>query len=289
MAPAMPRVEGVEHHYADAGGLRMHYAEAGDPQAAALLLVHGWPENWWAWRELIGPLAERFHVICPDLRGLGWTEAPRHGYEKAQLARDVVALMDVLGIERASWIGHDWGAFAGWHAMTERPERFERFMPLSIPHPWLPEGRPDPARLLRLWYQGVLAAPVLGPISVAWLGFPVQILRKSRKVGSWSDEELEVYGEVLRSDGHVNASVQYYRTFLLREMAPLARGMFRDRRLTVPTRLLAGTSDPIVRDMGDAYRDYADDMEVELVPGAAHWLPEERPDVVLERALEFLS
>jgi len=284
----MPQVEGVEHHYADLDGLRMHYAEAGDPRADAVLLVHGWPENWWAWRELIGPLAERFHVICPDLRGLGWSDAPPRGYEKAQLARDVVALMDHLGIDRARWVGHDWGGFIGFHAMTERPERFDRFMPLSIPHPWPPEGRPDLERLLRLWYQGVLAAPVLGPISVARLGFPVQILRKSRKVGSWTDEELELYGQLLRSPGHVHASVQYYRSFLLREMIPLARGQFRARRLTVPTRLLAGTSDPVAGGMGDAYRDYADDMEVELVPGAAHWLPEEKPDVVLERALDFL-
>jgi pimeloyl-ACP methyl ester carboxylesterase len=288
MPPAMPHVEGVEHHYADLDGLRMHYAEAGDPEADVVLLVHGWPENWWAWRALIGPLAERFRVICPDLRGLGWTDAPPRGYEKAQLARDVVALMDVLGIERARWVGHDWGGFAGWYATTEHPERFERFMPLSIPHPWPDDGPPDPRRLVRLWYQAVLAAPVLGRFSVSRLGFPLQILRKSRKAGSWSDVELELYGELMRSDGHANASVQYYRSFLLHEFVPIARGTFRERRLTVPTRLMAGTSDPIVRGMGDAYRDYADDMEVELVPGVAHWLPEERPDVVLERALEFL-
>src|SRR5438045_656957 len=132
----MPHLEGVEHRFADAGGLRTHYVEAGDPAADTVLLVHGWPECWWAWRHLIGPLAERFHVIAPDLRGLGWSAAPPGGYEKWNLARDVVALMDELRIERASWVGHDWGGFAGWHAMTEHGERFERFMPLSIPPPW---------------------------------------------------------------------------------------------------------------------------------------------------------
>ncbi|MEA2373770.1 MAG: hypothetical protein QOD53_233, partial [Thermoleophilaceae bacterium] len=65
MALAMPHVEGVEHRYADVDGLRMHYAEAGDPSAEALVLQHGWPQNWWIWRELIGPLSERFHVIAP--------------------------------------------------------------------------------------------------------------------------------------------------------------------------------------------------------------------------------
>jgi pimeloyl-ACP methyl ester carboxylesterase len=288
MAPEMPQLDGVEHRYADAAGLRMHYAEAGDPAADALLLVHGWPENWWAWRDLIGPLSERFHVIAPDLRGLGWTEAPPGGYEKWNLARDVVALMDALGIDRARWVGHDWGAFAGWHATTEHPERFERFMPLSIPHPWQPEGAPDPRRLLRLWYQAVLAAPVLGRLAVGPIGFPAQVLRRSRVAGDWSDEEIEYYEELLRRPGYTSASTQYYRAFLLREVLPLARGQFSDRHLSVPTRLVIGRHDPLARDMGDEYRDHADDMDVLQVDGAGHWLPEEKPDAVLEIALGFL-
>ncbi len=288
MAPAMPQVEGVEHRHAQLDGLRMHYAEAGDPDADALLLVHGWPENWWAWRKLIGPLSQRFRVIAPDLRGLGWTDPAPDGYDKAQLGRDVVALMDELGIERARWLGHDWGAFSGWHAMTEHPARFERFMPLSVPHPWPPEGPPSPRRLARAWYQAVLAAPLLGPLAIGPIGFPRKILQKSRVAGEWADGELDLYEELLRRPGYGNASIQYYRTFVTRELIALARGQFRDRRLTVPTRLLVGVHDAVARDMGEEYREHADDMRVERVDGAGHWLPEEKPEVVLERALEFL-
>src|SRR5205823_5954937 len=133
-------------------------------------------------------------------------------------------VMDELGIERARWVGHDWGSFAGFHAMFDNLDRFERFMPLSMPHPWPPDGPPDPRRLLRLWYQVLIASPVLGPLAIR-RGFPVQALRKSRKAGRWTDEELELYG---------------------------------------------------------------DDMEVEYVEGAAHWLPEEKPEDVLQRAFEFL-
>jgi pimeloyl-ACP methyl ester carboxylesterase len=288
MGPQMPQLEGVQHGYADVGGLRMHYAEAGDPAADTLLLVHGWPQNWWAWRHLIGPLSERFHVIAPDLRGLGWTEAPPDGYEKWNLARDVVALMDVLHVERARWLGHDWGGFAGWHAMTEHGERFERFMPLSIPHPWPPEGPLDPRRLARTWYQVVLAAPVLGRLAVGPIRFPRRILERARVAGRWSGEELDLYEELLRRPGYTEASTQYYRSFLLHELPALARGQFRERRLSVPTRLVAGRSDALLRGMGDEYKAYADDMEVVYVDGAAHWLPEEAPDAVLELALEFL-
>jgi pimeloyl-ACP methyl ester carboxylesterase len=287
MALAMPHVEGVEHRYAEVDGLRMHYAEAGDPAAEALVLQHGWPQNWWIWRDLIGPLSERFHVIAPDLRGLGWTDAPPKGYEKSQLARDLIGLFEQLGLERIRYVGHDWGSMAGFHACFDRPDLFERFMPLSFPHVWPPDGPPDPRRLLGLWYQGVLAAPVLGPLAIGRLHFPEAILRKARIAGEWTDGELALYREAFERPGYVNASVQYYRSFLLREFVPLARGAFREKRLTVPTRLLAGKQDAVAR-MDDSYKQYADDMTVELIDGAGHFLPEERPEVVLERALAFL-
>jgi pimeloyl-ACP methyl ester carboxylesterase len=196
--------------------------------------------------------------------------------------------MDALGIERARWVGHDWGAFAGWHAMTEHGERFERFMPVSIPHPWLPEGPPDPRRLARGWYQVVLAAPLLGRLAHGRIGFPGQILRKARVAGEWSDEEIDFYQELLRRPRYREASTQYYRAFLVRELPLLVKGQFRDRRLTVPTRLVAGRSDALLRGMGDEYREHADEMEIHYIEGAGHWLPEESPEAVLEHALEFL-
>lgn len=281
----MPHLDGVEHRFADAGGLRTHFVEAGDPAADTVLLVHGWPQCWWAWRHLIGPLSERFHVIAPDLRGLGWTAAPPDGYEKWNLARDVVALMDELGIERARWVGHDWGGFAGWHAMTEHGERFERFMPVSIPHPWL---RPDPRRLLGVWYQAVLAAPVLGRLAIGPIRFPRQILSRSRVAGDWTDDELDLYEQLLRRPGYRDTSIRYYRTFLTRELPKLARGQFDDRRVTVSTRLVAGAHDPVAT-IDDAYRDHTDDMDVVTVERAGHWLPEEAPEALLDHALEFLA
>src|SRR4051812_6314308 len=102
----MPEVPGVEHHWVDVRGLRVHYAEAGEGEP--VLLMHGWPQHWWSWRELIGPLSERYRVICPDTRGMGWTSAPRHGYGARDLADDLHALLDVLGLDGVRLAGHDW-------------------------------------------------------------------------------------------------------------------------------------------------------------------------------------
>src|SRR5215213_8511844 len=104
-----PPMKGATHNYADANGVRIHYAEAGD--GPPLLLLHGWPQHHYMWRRVIEELRSNFRVIAPDLRGFGWSEAPGEGYDGDTFARDQIALLDALGIEKASFIGHDWG---GW-------------------------------------------------------------------------------------------------------------------------------------------------------------------------------
>jgi pimeloyl-ACP methyl ester carboxylesterase len=274
-----PKLAGVEHRYARVGSLRIHYAEAGEGEP--LVLQHGWPQHWWMWRELIEPLAQRYRVICPDFRGFGWSDAPASGYRKTQLAGDLLGLLDALELERVRLAGHDWGAYVGFLVCLSHPERVSRFMPISIPPPW-PTGRS--LRLAwMLTYQGVLAAPVLGELSVRRLGFAGLLLRAGRASGSFSGDELETYLAPLRRPGSARASSQMYRTFLLHD-APTAR----PGRLTTPTHLMIGARDPLSWGLGDSYAEHADDLTVEVVPGAAHFLPEERPDVVLNRMREFL-
>src|SRR3954469_17140002 len=107
----LPRVDGVEHRAVDVDGTRFHVAEAGD--GPPLVLLHGWPQHWWMWRHLIGPLAERYRVVAPDMRGHGWSDKPPSTYRKTELLGDVMALMDRLGIDRARFVGHDWGGYVG--------------------------------------------------------------------------------------------------------------------------------------------------------------------------------
>jgi len=280
-----PELEGVRHLEIDVGGVAIHVAEAGEGEP--VIMQHGWPQHWYAWRELIGPLAARYRVLCPDLRGFGWSAAPAGGYAMQQLADELVALLDELELDRVRYVGHDWGAFVGFLLGFGHPERVSQLFLMSFPPPWPPEGRPDVRRLLRLWYQVVVAAPGNGAIQAPLVK---RILNAARAAGEFSPETLQLYAGRFDDPARANASRQLYRTFLLHGLRPLASGHFKQERLTVPTHLLIGAKDPVLpsEEIG-GFEPYADDMTAELLPGVGHFPAEEAAGEVLERITAFFE
>jgi pimeloyl-ACP methyl ester carboxylesterase len=285
----LPEVEGVEHRFVEVRGLRTHVAEAGEGEPVVML--HGWPQHWYEWRDLIPSLSRRYRVICPDLRGLGWTDAPPDGYEKEELASDVLALLDALEVGRVRLVGHDWGGWIGFLLCLREPDRFERHLALNILPPFLPLEARGFLSLWRFWYQWVIAAPGLGEWAVRQVAAGNPVFRwVGAGAETWSEAERESFLGQFREPARARASVQYYRSFQLRELVPLVRGRYRRRRLRTPTRVVFGTDDRTMNPRGlEAARRGAEDLTVELVPGVGHFIAEERPDLVLDRALEFFG
>ena len=278
--PDLPGVRHAEHDLPT--GVRLHVAEAGDPGAPALLAVHGWPQHWWMWRKLIPALAAHRRVLLPDLRGLGWSGIPADGdYTKGRMAEDLLALLDLLGIERAGYLGHDWGGWIGWLLGVRAPERIERLMAVSIVHPWVPPA--EMARnAWRLSYMVPLALPVVGPA----------LVRDGRAVRAAlgpriEDADAAVYVDVLRDPARAEASSAWYRHFHLREVPRLHA--LAGARLTMPVRVLFGRHDPVQRpgQLAGLER-HAPDLEVEVVDGG-HFLVDERPDLVADRARAWFA
>jgi pimeloyl-ACP methyl ester carboxylesterase len=286
-----PELPGVEHRWVSAGGLRTHVALAGN--GTPLLLLHGWPQHWWCWRYLIPLLASSHRVIAPDLRGHGWTDAPPGGYDKETLASDVLALLDALELERVQLIGHDWGGWVGFLLCLRAPERFERYLALNTGHPW-PSA--DARNLLSLWrfaYQLVVGSPAAGP----WLlrTQADRLMERALRDGAarpeaFTDADLAIFAERLRDPARAHASSLLYRTFVLSEQLPIALGRYRSQRLRTSTRMLFGTQDPVLTPrLLEGYEPHADDMSVELVEDAGHFIAEDRPELVAERALAFFA
>jgi len=283
----MPDVPDVEHLLVDVNGLRMHVAEAGAGEPVVLL--HGWPQHWYEWRHLIGPLAEHYRVICPDLRGLGWTGAPPGGYEKENLASDVLALLDEMGIDRFRLVGHDWGGWAGYLICLREPERVERYLALNIYPPFASVDARSVLNLWRFWYQWVIASPGVGSWALRQVGRNNPALNWIG-VQAWSEADREIFLGRLRDPARADASVQYYRSFQLREIGPIALGRYRGKRLRPPTLLLFGTEDKVQPPEAlEGVERHGDDFTVELVPGVGHFIADEAPDLVRRRALDFFG
>lgn len=271
-----PDLPGVLHKYVDAGGLRTHVALAGPEDAPPALLVHGWPQNWWTWRHVIPTLAERFRVIAPDLRGHGWSEAAASGYEKEQLASDMLAVLDALALEQVTWIGHDWGGWTGFLAALRAPQRIERMLALGVLHPWV---RRDPRRLaVLLGYQGPISLPVVGlPVARPMVR---AVLRAGRGPDRLERGDAALFAEHIPPA----VTVALYRTFLAREMVPLARGRYANAVLEVPTTLILGRADAVTKGTPAGAVTGQPQLHVEVLDGVAHWVPEQRPQAIIDWA-----
>ena len=162
---SLPELEGVEHRFVDlGGGVTIHVADAGPADGAPVMLVHGFPQNWWEWHELIGPLAgDGYRVLCPDLRGAGWSSAPHDRYFKTDMADDLAAVLDRLGVRPVRLVAHDWGGPVAIIMMLRHPEKVTGFFGLNTIGPWSKLDLALVRDLWRLWYQIPMVIPMVGP------------------------------------------------------------------------------------------------------------------------------
>jgi pimeloyl-ACP methyl ester carboxylesterase len=274
-----PHLPGVEHRDVALGDVTLHVALAGPQDGPAIVLLHGWPQHWWMWHEVLGALAGAGHrVVAPDLRGFGWSSVPDAGHEKAQLAADVLALCDALGLGRFAVAGHDWGGWVAQLVALSAPNRVTRLAVANIPPVWTTPRQIAP----HLWRFGHI---VLN--SSPWLGAAWQRTGLMRRaLLGVPDAQREVYAERFRDPARARFAQRLYRTFLLHE----AFGGTPEGRVACPLLVVFGDADPVIpAALVERFGDRAADLEVRWVHGAGHFVVDERPAEVLEALLEFLA
>ncbi len=288
-----PPVEGVEltHRFVDIGGCQIHVAEAGAGEP--LILYHGWPQHWWMWRKQIPFFARHFRVIVPDMRGFGWSDAPPGGYLKDALADDFVRLVHALGYRQVRLLSHDWGGWVGYIAGAEHPGLISQHFATNIPPIWPKVSWKMIPATLRFGYMFRIAMPFFGPRMLQKSGRFVHHLltRGGTRREGWTEAEKNAFSEQFSDPARARASAKLYGWFLLKEYIPVGLfGRYRKYRLETPTRLLFGEKDfAIALSWLRGYEKYAHDFQIERVPDAGHFIVDERPDLVNERAFQFFT
>ena len=270
-------------------GLKLHVVEAGEDGAPLLILLHGFPEFWWAWRNQIQPLAQAgYHVIVPDMRGYNKSDAsPQvHAYRLDTLAADVVALADAYGASRFHLVGHDWGAVIGWWVAARHADRLNRVVLMNGPHPdvWAKQALKHPTQALRSTYVAFFQLPWVPEATLGGFGFAGlrAMMQGSAKAGTFEPGALDCYAQAWAHPGSLTAMLNYYRALRERSYAG------DPARLSPPTLILWAEDDRFLeRHVAEAGLALCDDGRLEMVDGASHWLHIERPKLVNSRLIRW--
>ena len=319
-------VDGVTLRTIEANGIEIRIAEAGD-SGPLVLLAHGWPESWYSWRhQLTGLAAAGYRVVAPDMRGYGGTDAPPEvdDYDMDHLTGDMVGILDALGEETATIVGHDWGAPVAQYSALHHPERFTALVMMSVPYSGRAASSPMEGMRARFgddfYYilyhneeggvaeseydsdpRAMISRLYLSPESPRQ---PPEVTDPKRAAGGWiprlgapeglpdwlTQEDLDyVVGEFERAGFH--GGVNYYRNI---ERNWELSADLEDMTIRVPALFIAGSRDVVIRGatqeqlqamMGPLIPDL---RGVILIPDEGHWIQQEAPQATNDALIEFL-
>jgi pimeloyl-ACP methyl ester carboxylesterase len=288
-APNLPSgfADTFTSRYIDTSELRLHAVIGGE--GPPLLLVHGWPETWYAWRLLMPALARDFEVIAVDQRGIGLSDKPAGGYDTGSLAGDLVALMDALGHQRFAVVGHDTGFAISYALAADHPDRVARVALAEIPGS--PGTVPAPPLFLpgplndRVWHLAFNRIDKLNEQLVAGredIFFGWEFDAAARKL---PDAVIDYYVRLLSNPDSLRGSFEWYRAL----DATIAQDHQRKiRRLTMPVLAIGGEAS-FGDHVGSAVQAVADDVQSVVLPGVGHFVAEEAPEEMLAALTAFLA
>lgn len=280
----------VRHRTAVLGGVRLHFIEAGAPDAPLVLLLHGFPDCYLSWAaQLPALVAAGFRVVAPDLRGYGRSSAPRgsSSYSSDAVVGDLVGLLDLLAVPQAACVvGHDWGGAAAWHLAARAPERLRKLAILNCPHPlvFARTLRSSRAQRRASWYMACFQVPLLPELLLR--AGDCHALRQAlaTEPQSPASETLTAQYVSLFQRSGFHGPLSFYRA--------AARGLWRMQRTPIdcPVLVLWGTGDPHLTEA-------MAEPPAQLVPrarvlrfddGPRHWVHWDASEAVNRELVAFL-
>ena len=289
----------LTHEFAEVNGVRLHYARAG--QGKLILFVHGFPEFWYAWKDLLPEFGRDHLAVAPDMRGYNLSSKPANvaDYAVPLLVDDLRALAKSLGHETFTLVAHDWGGGVAWSLAINHPECLEKLVIINAPHPALFERElnRNPAQQAASQYMLLFRTPkaeaVLAANNYAFLVDTV--LTRGLKKGHFNEEDKQAYLTAWAQPGALTGSLNWYRAAGIgppvgeakaRSFEPSAAAA----KVNVPTLVIWGEKDAaLVKENLDGLDQYVPDLRVRHVPDGTHWVIHEQPKVVAGFIREFIA
>lgn len=288
----MSETDGFRFDYAQIGGVRLHYAAAGDGERLVVLL-HGFPECWFSWRYQIAALSDEYTVVAPDLRGYNLSDKPARAsdYEIEKLVDDVCGLIRHFGRERAAVIGHDWGAAIAWALAFKHPEYLWKLGALQVPPPAVWRKNQTARQFLASWYMFFFQIPVLPELVLKFDNYKLlenALKNSTAEPNFFTDAEIAEYKKAWSEPQALTAMLNYYRANILKrffgKQTPTTK-------IRVPTVFIYGERDQAV--LPETVRGVGEMIDAQYeefrVPTSAHWVQQEAAEAVTEILREFLS
>jgi pimeloyl-ACP methyl ester carboxylesterase len=279
----------LESRRVDLGDVTLHVVMAGPTNGKPVVLLHGFPEFWYAWYRQVGRLAAAgFRVIVPDQRGYNDSDKPPRveDYDLDKLARDIANLAETLGYEKADVAAHDWGGGVAWQLAIHHPNRIRKLVIIDTPHPRARldfQSRDETINWFRTFFQ----IPWLPEWSTRLFNWYVQarMLRDTARPGAFPDEKMDLYRSAWDNDGAYSTMIDWYRA-VYRD-PPSLEG---EQRVSVPTLLVVAPDDRFIpSDLTRASAKYLDDGRVLELETGTHWVLQEDPEGTSRILIDFFS
>src|SRR6201995_1370939 len=275
--------------YVNAGEVRLHAVTGGD--GPLLLLVHGWPQTWYAWRMLMPALARDHCVVAVDQRGIGLSDKPRDGYDTGTLASDLIKLMGALGHQRFALYGTDTGMPIAYALAADHPDAAARLIVSEAPLPGVSPSPPlflPPPLNARLWHLTFNQLPGINEQLVSGredIFFGAEFAASAGTV-ELPAEVVKYYIDALAaSPDALRGSFELYRAFPVLTAQNEQR---KTRRLTMPVLALGGAGSS-GEGPGTTMKLVADDVQTVVLAGSGHWVAEQAPEQLLAALTAFLA
>jgi pimeloyl-ACP methyl ester carboxylesterase len=279
----------MKHDRIYTNGINLHYVTEGEGNL--MLFLHGFPECWYSWRKQIPEFAKDHHAVALDLRGYNESDKPSESsaYKMSELVADVKGVIEGLGYQRCTLVGHDWGGAIAWNFAYQYPEMLDRLIILNLPHPAkFSQGLLTPQQLLKSWYIFLFQLPYLPEFLIQLDDYKLlETAFKGMAINqeAFSTEDINFYKDAFAKRGAATAAINYYRNILQAGIIEKSWGI-----LEVPTLMIWGEKDTALgKELTYGTEEYVRNLQIRYIPNCSHWVQQEQPDLVNQYIREFIS